>query len=202
MLDGERACLADALTLSPAETQLGPEAFAPRAWRSGWGSARVDQAVHACFEASSLPRLPVGPDWAWPLVLAGPPLNRRTLALHLELARPEVAIRRAERAVLAQESDEAIRSRFGFRSGARQTQGHEAALEREAELVGGFADARFALLMSVSATSDEELAACCRALVAEAAASHVELRRLYGRQAEALVATLPLGLCRFSGGPR
>ncbi len=190
--------------LDPERTLLGNEVgnVAPRAWQASWGSVRTDSGLHACFEASGLPRLPVGPEWAWPLVLAEAPVLRRSLALHLELARPELAIRRAERAVVSHESDEAVRARFGFRSGAREQQVHEAALDREAELASGFADARFCLLVAASAASEEELQASCRALVSQAASSHVELRRCYGRQAEALVATLPLGIVRLRGGRR
>ncbi|HTW97255.1 MAG TPA: SCO6880 family protein, partial [Acidimicrobiales bacterium] len=189
----------------PAGRDAGPPcaaALAPRAWRSRFGSVRTDSALHACFETVAMPRLAVGPEWAWPLVLADHPLRRRTLSLHIDLARPEAAIRRAERAVVAQESDEALRSRFGFRSGARQAQAHEAALSRESELAAGFADARFALLVSVSGSSEDELAECCRAVVAGGAKSHVELRRAYGQQARALVATLPLGVRRFTRSSR
>lgn len=175
---------------------------APQAWHTNWGSVVTDSGHHASFEASGLPRLPVGPEWAWPLVLADQPVTHRTLALHLELARPDLAIRRAERAVLSEESDEAMRARWGFRSGARQDQAHDAALSREVELATGFADARFALVVTVSATNEAALADACRALVSQGAQSHVELRRCYGRQAEALVASLPLGVVHFSGGWR
>jgi hypothetical protein len=182
--------------------ELEAARHAPRSWRSGWASIRTDASWHASFEASGLPRLPVGPEWAWPLVLAEQPLERRALALHLELARPDLAIKRAERAVISEESDEAMRERWGFRSGARHEQSHGAALDREVELATGFADARFSLLVTVSATSEEELSTCARTLVSQGAQSHIELRRLYGRQAEALVATLPLGILRFGGGWR
>ena len=178
----------------------GAPSHAPQAWRASWSTCVTDSGHHASFEASGLPRLPVGPEWAWPLVLAEPPVTRRTLALHLELARPDLAIRRAERAVLSQEGDEAMRERWGFRSGARQDQAHDAALAREVELATGFADARFALVVTVSAKDEQALGESCRALVSQAAQSHVELRRCYGRQADALVASLPLGVVRFSGG--
>ncbi|HTX01279.1 MAG TPA: SCO6880 family protein [Acidimicrobiales bacterium] len=203
ILDPDGAAVFDAARPGGrAAGTLRPAALAPRAWRSRFASVRTDSALHACFESVAMPRLPVGPEWAWPLVLSDRPLRRRTLALHIDLARPEAAIRRAERAVVAQESDEALRTRFGFRSGARQAQSHEAALSREAELAAGYADARFALLVSVSAPSEAELAECCRAVVAEGAQSHVELRRAYGHQARALVSTLPLGLRRFTRSGR
>jgi hypothetical protein len=203
MLDPDGAGIFDSAVAGRADAlAYGPGALAPRAWRGRFGTVRTDSALHATFEATSMPRLPLGPEWAWPLVLADQPVRRRTLSLHMELVPPEQAIRRAERAVVAQESDEAIRARFGFRSGARQAQSHDAALEREAELAAGFADARFALLVSVSANDEDELEQCCRAVVAAAAQSHVELRRCYGRQPDALVSTLPLGIRRLARGAR
>ena len=181
---------------------LLPARHAPSSWRAGWGSITVDGSIHACFEATAFPRVPVGPEWAWPLVLAEHPVVRRTLALHVELQRPEAALRHAERAVVAHESDEALRSKWGFRSGARREQELVAALSRESELAEGFADARFVLLVDLAAASEGELTTAARALSSQAAHGHVELRRLYGRQAQALVATLPLGVVRLQGGWR
>jgi hypothetical protein len=181
---------------------LLPARHAPSSWRAGWGSITVDGSIHACFEATAFPRVPVGPEWAWPLVLAEHPVVRRTLALHVELQRPEAALRHAERAVVAHESDEALRSKWGFRSGARREQELVAALSRESELAEGFADARFALLVDLAAATEVELTTAARALLSQAAHGHVELRRLYGRQAQGLVATLPLGVVRLQGGWR
>ena len=185
-----------------ASGDLEPDNAAPTVWRSTWRGVQTDSGSHACFEAHGLPRLPVGPEWAWPLVLAEETTSRRSLALHIELARPDLAIRRAERAVVNEEGDEALRARWGFRSGARHEQAMEAARTREEELAEGFADAQFALFVSVSTTDEEALEASCRSLTSQAARSHVELRRFYGRQPAALAATLPLGLIRFRGGWR
>src|SRR5207253_6079917 len=129
--------------------------------------------------------------WAWPLVAGDGCAPPRTLALHLELAPPAVGLRRAERAVLARAGEEATRARWGFRTGARRTQEAEAALEREAELAAGFADTRFALVVDVAAPDVERLEAACRQVRGQAAQTHVQLRRLWGQQPQALVATLP-----------
>lgn len=197
-LDPASGAIASAIARGDLET----DTTAPTAWHATWEHVRTDSGTHACFEASGLPRLPVGPEWAWPLVLSDETTARRSLALHIELARPDMAIRRAERAVLNEEGDEALRARWGFRSGARQEQAMEAALTREAELAEGFADARFALFVSLCATEEQALEASCRSLTSQAAHSHIELRRLYGHQSAALAATLPLGFVRFPGGKR
>ena len=191
-----------AIAAAMARGDLEPHAAAPGTWHATWGGVRTDSGTHACFEAKGFPRLPVGPEWAWPLVLTDETAARRSLALHIELARPEMAIRRAERAVVNEEGDEALRSRWGFRSGARQDQAMEAVLARESELAEGFADARFALFVTVSTTDEAALEASCRAVTGQAAHSHIELQRLYGHQPAALAATLPLGFVRFRGGWR
>jgi hypothetical protein len=58
------------------------------------------------------------------------------------------------------------------------------------------------LLVDLAAETEGELTTAARALFSQAAHGHVELRRLYGRQAQALVATLPLGVVRLQGGWR
>lgn len=173
---------------------------APRAWERRWELTRTDAVSHVCFEAAELPRVPVAADWTWPL-LEGPPAGtQRRLALHIELAPPAAGLRRAQRSVLAHEGDDAVRAKWGFRSGARLQNEADAARDREEELAAGFADARFALVLAVSAPDTELLETSVRQAQTQAAAAHVELRRLYGQQAEALVASLPLTHLRLAGG--
>jgi hypothetical protein len=124
----------------------------------------------------------------------------RTLSIHIELSPPSRALRRAERSVMAHDDDHEHRQRWGFRSGARVAREDEAAQEREEELVAGYADARFAVLIGVSARSVEELEHSARSLCHRATLARLELRRLYGQQDLALGAILPLGRCRLAGG--
>jgi hypothetical protein len=173
----------------------------PMARDSGWSWVRTDSAYHALFEVTELPRVPVGPEWAWPLVVGdGLGGAGRTLAIHVELSPPSRALRRAERSVVAHADDESSRQRWGFRSGARSEREAQAAVAREEELVAGYADARFAVVVGVSAPSLEELEGSARALCQQAVQARLELRRLYGQQDLALGAILPLGRCRLAGG--
>jgi hypothetical protein len=167
---------------------------------SGWAWVRTDSAYHALFEVTELPRVPVGPEWAWPLVVGDGLGAGRTLAIHLELSPPTRALRRAERSVMGHEDDDESRQRWGFRSGVRSRREAEAARAREEELVAGYADARFAAVVGVSAPSLDQLESSARTLCQQAVQARLELRRLYGQQDLALGAILPLGRCRLAGG--
>ena len=172
----------------------------PLTWERRWDLVRTEGGSHACFEVTELPRVPVRADWTWPLLQAAPPDTARRWALHIELAPPAAGLRRAQRAVLSHDSDEALRAKWGFRSGARTLHEADSARSREQELASGFADARFALVLCVSAPDPEALAGAARSAEAQAAACGVELRRLYGQQADALAATLPLARLHLAGG--
>jgi hypothetical protein len=185
-----------ASSVNPGDaTEVGPAA-----WERHWDLVRAGSACHTCYEATELPRVPLGAAWAWPIVTVPAAGTYRTIALHIELAPPGKGLRRAERAVLAHEGDEAIRARWGFRTGARHSSEAEAALKREAELAAGFSDTRFALLVAVAARGKEALEESASQVDTQAAQAQVELSRLYGQQPEALVATLPLGQLRLTGG--
>jgi hypothetical protein len=182
--------------------EVGPsfDRAGPMARDSGWAWVRTDSAYHALFEVTELPRVPVGPEWAWPLVVGDGLGAGRTLAIHLELSPPTRALRRAERSVMGHEDDDESRQRWGFRSGVRSRREAEAARAREEELVAGYADARFAAVVGVSAPTLDQLERSTRTLCQQAVQARLELRRLYGQQDLALGAILPLGRCRLAGG--
>ncbi|MHB1930060.1 MAG: SCO6880 family protein, partial [Acidimicrobiales bacterium] len=64
---------------------------------------------------------------------------------------------------------------------------------REAELADGHGELRFSGYVAVSAATPEELETTASSVEAVAQQCGLELRRLYGQQAEALTWTLPLG---------
>jgi len=172
----------------------------PRAWERRWGLVRTGSCSHASYEATELPRIDVGADWAWPLLVSPAPESYRTIALHVELASAKKGLRRAERAALRTEADDQLRRRHDFRIGALADSQMRAVLERESELAAGHADARFALLVCVTARSEEALSGACAQLETQASQAQVSLSRLDGQHPEALVASLPLGLLRLKGG--
>ncbi len=88
----------------------------PLAVRAAWDHVRVDRAVHAAYVVADWPRLEVPPDWMEPLVLhAG---GVRTLAVHYEPVAPSRSQRHVDRETVKLASDEAQRTRSGFRIGA------------------------------------------------------------------------------------
>ena len=174
-----------------------PRNATPLARQTGWDHYRTEDAWHATYWVAEWPRLEVGADWLAPLMLVRT-AGIRTVAVTMEPVPPAVAVRRVERDVLGHDVDAQQRSRWGFATTARHTREHEGAVRREQELVTGYVDLRFAGFVSVTAADREQLDAACRDVEQAAVQSHLDLRRLYGQQAEAFVATLPVcaGLAR------
>jgi hypothetical protein len=77
-------------------------------------------------------------------------------------------------------------------STARHRREAEGALHRENELADGHGDYRFCGYVSTSANSALELDGVCAELEQAAQQSHLELRRLFGQQRDALTWTMPL----------
>ena len=107
---------------------------------------------------------------------------------------PEEAVRKVEASRTADLADAELRRRGGFVSTARRARESEVLVRREAELAEGHASFRYAGFITVSAESEEELVTSCDAVQHAAGQCRMALRRLYGEQAKAYTATLPL--CR------
>jgi hypothetical protein len=190
--------LAELLTGRPsAPARAG--AVGPLSRRAGWDAVRVDDAQHRVFAVTGWPRLPVGPSWLEPLLLAAPAGTARTVSLHLVPVPAAVALRRSRSARARAELDRADRSRLGFVPSAGTDQAAADVLDAEAELVAGYATVRVAGLVAVTAASAAELDQAGRALRAAAALAHLELAPLHGRHAQGLAACLPLCRLRPSG---
>ena len=103
------------------------------------------------------------------------------------------AAREVEAARTADAADEELRRRACFLSTARRRRQMEGVQRREAELAEGHADYRYSGYVTVTAADATELDRACAELEHMANQSHLELRRLFGRQREAFTWTLPLG---------
>jgi hypothetical protein len=190
--------LAELLTgRPPAPARAG--AVGPLSRRAGWDAVRVDDAQHRVFAVTGWPRLPVGPSWLEPLLLAAPAGVARTISLHLVPVPAAAALRRSRSARARAELDRADRSRLGFVPTAGADQAAADVLDAEAELVAGYATVRVAGLVAVTAASVAELDQAGRALRAAAALAHLEVAPLHGRHAQGLAACLPLCRLRPSG---
>src|SRR2546430_13302662 len=151
----------------------------------------TDGGMHRPYWIAEWPRLEVGPSWLEPLLLYG--AGVRTFSLHCEPVAPSHAQRRVDRDSTRLAADEEQRSRAGFRIGARHRRAQTAVLEREAELVAGYAELEFAGFVTVTASDRDALAVACASYEQAAAQAGLELRALDGQHDLGLVTALPLG---------
>lgn len=155
-----------------------------------WSQLRRDGSWHATYWVAQWPRVDVGPDFLAPLLLS---TGRRSVSMVMGPVPPDRAARQVESARTADMADDELRAKAGFISTARRRRQVEGVERREAELAEGNADYRFCAYVTVSAASRVELEAAAGEVEQAASQSHLELRRLYGQQAEAFTWTLPLG---------
>jgi len=147
--------------------------------------------VHATFWVAEWPRIEVRSDFLAPVVLTS---ARAAFSVVMEPLGPERAMRKVEASRTADLADSELRRRGGFVSTARHARESEVLARREAELAEGHASFRYSGFVTVSAATDDELAAACDTVQHAAGQSRLALRRLYGDQASAYTCTLPL--CR------
>ena len=179
-------------TIFPAQA-FQPTGFAP-AWPmatdEAWAAVRADDAWLATFWVAEWPRLDVGPDFLSPLLLAG---GCRAVSVVMAPVDPQRAVREAGSARTADLADEELRRRAGFVPSTRRRREAEGVVQREVELADGHGEYRFSGYVTVVGADRKGLEVACAEVEQAARRAHLELRRLYGRQAEALTWTLPLG---------
>ncbi len=169
---------------------IEPRSAAPLATEQRWAHYRSDGALHATYWIASWPRVEVPAIWLMPLLTQAGVL--RTVALTMEPIAPSRAVREAEAARSSDLEEEQLRREHGFVTRARTRRRQEANVRRESELSRGHAELRFAGYITVSARSEQELELACERTEHGAAQSQLELRRLFGQQAQAFCHTLPL----------
>jgi hypothetical protein len=175
--------------LSP-DAQPSASAGAPMASDEEWDHVRADGAFHATYWIAGWPRADVLPMFM--SALLNPSGVVRTVAVSFEPLAPERSTREVEAAITRDRADRELRQRFGQGETARQRLAQEAALRREAELAAGHGEVRFSGFVTVSGRDGDELRRACQETQQHAAVARLELRRMYGQQAEALTFTLPL----------
>lgn len=181
---------ARASSLAELAGVVSTASMGPLATATEWDHVRVDRTCHRTYWVAEWPRLEVGPNWLEPVLLhAG---GVRTFALHYEPVAPSRSQRRIDRDSTRLAADEEQRSRAGFRVGARHRRAQSAVLEREAELVAGYAELEYAGFLTVSAPDPEVLARSCAEHEQVAAQAGLELRALDGRHDLGLVCALPV----------
>jgi hypothetical protein len=168
----------------------------PGAWplgaREAWDHYESDGALHATFWISGWPRVEVSPMFMDALL--GRSTAVRSVAVSFEPLAPDRATREVEAAVTRDRADRELRTRFGQSETARQRQAAAATVRREAELAAGHGEVRLSGFVTVSGRDRDELRRACGEVLEHGARARLELRRMYGQQAEAFTFTLPL--CR------
>ena len=173
-----------------------PEASGPTGRHEQWRTVRTDDALHAVFVVAQYPRQEVYADWLRRLLLETVPGAVRTVSFLLEPVAPEAARRAAEQEVMGQEGTNEQRAKLHFRVAASARRQATMALAREEELADGHQLVRFGGLVGITARTQAELDRATRQIDAAAGQSHLDLRRLYGQQAQALVGLTPLARWR------
>lgn len=155
------------------------------------GSVRIDGSYHHAYWIAEWPRLELHPAWMEPLLLHSGGV--RTIAMVYEPVPPSRSQRQIDRDATRLASDEEQRAKRGFRIGARHRRAETAVLERENELVAGYAELEFAGFVSVTANDREQLEAARAEYEQAAAQVGLELRSLDGQHDAGVGACLPIG---------
>jgi hypothetical protein len=162
----------------------------PLAAEEAWGTYRTDGAWHATYWIAEWPIVDVRPDFLGPLLVSG---VRTSVSVVMSPVPADRAMRSVRSARTADLADAELRARAGFVPSARRERERDGVSRREEELADGHHDFRFSGYVTVSAAGRDELVAACAEIEHAAQASRLDLRRLFGRQAEAYTWTLPLG---------
>jgi hypothetical protein len=183
--------LASLDALSDGARPLREHDSGPAATAEAWDHYRCDGALHVTYWISGWPRIDVSPMFMDAMLADSATV--RTVAVTFEPVPPERSAREVEAAITRDRADSELRRRFGQSETARQRQAQEAAARREAELAAGHSEVRFSGFVTVSGRDEGELRRACAEIHRHAARARLELRRMYGQQAEAFCFTLPLG---------
>lgn len=157
-----------------------------------WRFVRVDGAFHRTWWIGSWPRLAVPPSWLEPFLSVGG--VTRSMTVYLKPVSTYQSRRRIERDLVKLDSDAITKEEKGRRIDARHRRSTQALLDREEELVAGYPEMGYAGLVTVSATTLEDLEEHSEIIEQLARENGMDLRALDARQDIAWAASLPFGL--------
>ena len=169
-----------------------PAVAGPAGMVESWTALRLDSGWAATLQVAGPPSRPVTGEFLQHLLI-GVPAERRMSLLYVPTPM-SVAERRAQTQQVTAESEQALRSRWGFGTSARHRREHGDAARREEELVEGRAVYRLVWTITVTAPDPAGLDVAVGHLEAAGRRCGVELRRLVGTQRQAASFSLPL--CR------
>lgn len=163
----------------------------PVAVIESWDRIRTDSAFHAVLWVSEWPRSLVYPGFLSPVLLSSG--IQRSFSLLCTPLRTDQAARDIRKKKVEHISDAAQRAKIGQVDDATQTAEFDDVLQQEADLTAGHGILRYTGLISITATTSDELEAAVAAIEQAAIQASCETRRLVGQQAQAFTAAaLPL----------
>ncbi len=183
---GRNGRLVDRLSLVRSTTA------GPLTMSSEWHHIRVDGAFHRAWWIGTWPRLAVPPSWLEPFLASGG--ITRTMTVVVVPVSSHQSRRRIERDLVKLESDATTKEEKGRRVDARHRRATQALLDREEELVAGYAEMAYAGLVTVSARDLDVLEEHSEIIEQLARETGMDLRTLDARHDIAWAAALPLGL--------
>jgi hypothetical protein len=163
----------------------------PMAVDEQWDHVRHDSAYSAVLWISDWPRVSAPPFFLHTLVFQ--PGIRKTLSITYQPVPADEAMRDIRKTRVEYATEASQKARLGVMADLADRVEGEDVLERERALIAGHADVRFTGLVTITASSREELEAAIAEIARAAVQSGCETRRLYGQQARAFAsAALPL----------
>ena len=152
----------------------------------------TDHVLHRSYQVFEWPRQPLNASWLLnPVVL---PLTSRRFTVWFTPVEVRESYQRINRELSKLEADAMTAVDKGKRITAVSHRAVEAAQDREAELVDGFAETDFVGVITISRSTPEGLVADCEAFEAEAMQAGIQLRALDRQHDLGWAASLPLGI--------
>jgi len=185
------ARMGSALSLAQRTGVLGPENGRPLAMETEWSSVWIDGALHRTYWVESWPRRPVPAGWLQSFLVAAESMSMTVIHRPVDPARSH---RRIDSQLVKLGAYLARKEEKSRRVTEADRRAEQAVHDLETELASGYAETVYLGLVTVAATTPEELQSHCHAVEHTARATQLGLRVLHGRQDVAWAASLPLGL--------
>jgi hypothetical protein len=165
--------------------------FGPLAVEEHWDHIRVDGSVHRTWWFARWPRREVPAGWLDQLLFGVP--ATRTVTVVFEPIAPSRSDRDIDKETVTRETNAEDRARRGFRIRAADRKAAREVTLRETELNDGYAELAYVGLLTVTATTVDDLDDLSGIVEQTAAQAGIELHPLYARHAAGWVSSLPLG---------
>lgn len=172
------------------DTGLSWDEAGPIAGEEAWGHYRHDDAFSVTWSMSEAPRGAVFSNSLSRLVAPHPDILRKRVTLLYRPHDPATAARLVER----DRKDALFKAKQSKTANARDSVAVRAAEQAAQEEATGAGLVRFGMLVTATVASAAELKLAASAMDELSASARVLMRRVYGSQAAAFAAALPVGL--------